>query len=49
MNYMIVKQKVRDLAQFQKAFDGLQRERQKAGLTDLGQFALPMSLTRSSS
>jgi hypothetical protein len=38
MNYMIVKQSVRDLAQFQKAFDELKREREKAGLTDLGQF-----------
>jgi hypothetical protein len=38
MNYMIVKQRVGDFAQFQKAFDELQREREKAVLTDLGQF-----------
>jgi hypothetical protein len=37
-NYMIVKQKVRDLAAFQKAFDGLAAERRAAGLVDLGQF-----------
>lgn len=37
-NYMIVKQKVRDLATFQKAFDGLAAERRAAGLVDLGQF-----------
>jgi hypothetical protein len=37
-NYMIVKQKVRDLNTFQKAFDGLAAHRQAAGLIDLGQF-----------
>lgn len=37
-NYMIVRQKVRDLAQFQRTFDGMKKHRQAAGLTDLGQF-----------
>jgi hypothetical protein len=37
-NYMIIKQKVSDLARFQQAFDHLKPERSKAGLTDLGQF-----------
>jgi hypothetical protein len=37
-NYMIVRQKVKDLAQFQRAFDGMKEHRQAAGLTDLGQF-----------
>jgi hypothetical protein len=36
MNYMIVKQKVRDLAQFQKAFDELKREHDEAGSERLG-------------
>jgi hypothetical protein len=30
-NYMIIKQKVSNLAKFQKTFDGLQSERSKAG------------------
>ena len=38
MNYMIVKQKVTDLARFQRAFDDLKPKRAAAGLTDLGQF-----------
>ena len=37
-NYMIIRQKVTDLAKFQQAFDQLKPERAKAGLTDLGQF-----------
>jgi hypothetical protein len=37
-NYMIIKQRVSDLARFQQAFDHLKPERSKAGLTDLGQF-----------
>ena len=37
-NYMIVRQKVRDLAQFQRAFDQMAEHRHAAGLTDLGQF-----------
>jgi hypothetical protein len=37
-NYMIVRQKVQDLRQFQKAFDGMADHRHAAGLTDLGQF-----------
>ena len=38
MNYMIVKQKVGDLARFQRAFDELKPKRAAAGLVDLGQF-----------
>src|SRR5262245_6243090 len=37
-NYMIIKQLVTDLAQFQAAFDKLKPTREKYGLTDLGQF-----------
>jgi hypothetical protein len=37
-NYMIVKQKVSDLARFQRAFDDLKPKRAAAGLVDLGQF-----------
>jgi uncharacterized protein (DUF1330 family) len=37
-NYMIVRQKVRDLAQFQQAFDKMADYRNAAGLRDLGQF-----------
>jgi len=37
-NYMVIKQKVKDLARFQQVFDGLKKEREAAGLTDLGQF-----------
>ena len=37
-NYMIIKQLVTDLAQFQAAFDKLKPIREKYGLTDLGQF-----------
>jgi hypothetical protein len=37
-NYMIIKQKVADLGQFQKAFDGLKEKRAQAGLHDIGQF-----------
>src|SRR5262245_18561592 len=37
-NYMIVRQKVIDLAWFQTAFDRLKPNRKAAGLTDLGQF-----------
>lgn len=38
MNYMIIRQKVIDLGQFQLAFDHMKDHRQAAGLTDLGQF-----------
>jgi hypothetical protein len=37
-NYMIIKQRVSDLATFQQAFDRLKPKRSEAGLTDLGQF-----------
>ncbi len=37
-NYMIIRQKVTDFAKFQQAFDQLEPERAKGGLTDLGQF-----------
>ena len=37
-NYMIVRQKVQDLGQFQRAFDAMADHRRAAGLTDLGQF-----------
>jgi hypothetical protein len=37
-NYMIIKQKVSDLATFQRVFDRLKPRRSEAGLTDLGQF-----------
>lgn len=37
-NYMIIKQRVTDLAQFQAAFDELKPVREKHGLKDLGQF-----------
>ena|SRR5579859_7561582 len=37
-NYMIVKQQVKDLRQFQRAFDRMKDHRQQAGLTDIGQF-----------
>lgn len=37
-NYMIIRQKIRDLAQFQAAFDRMQPKRAAAGLSDLGQF-----------
>jgi len=37
-NYMIVRQKVHNLAQFQQAFDKMAEHRHAAGLTDLGQF-----------
>ena len=37
-NYMIIKQRVTDLAQFQAAFDKLKPIREKHGLKDLGQF-----------
>lgn len=37
-NYMIVRQQVSDLAQFQAAFDRMKPKRAAAGLTDLGQF-----------
>jgi hypothetical protein len=37
-NYMIIKQLVTDLAQFQAAFDELKPVREKYGLKDLGQF-----------
>jgi len=37
-NYMIVRQPVSDLAQFQAAFDRMKPKRAAAGLTDLGQF-----------
>ena len=37
-NYMIIKQRVSDLAQFQAAFDELKPMREKHGLKDLGQF-----------
>jgi hypothetical protein len=39
-NYMIVRQPVADLAQFQAAFDRMQPKRAAAGLTDLGQFCM---------
>src|SRR5256885_13097415 len=35
---MIVRQKVADLAQFQRAFDAMEPHRTDAGLSDLGQF-----------
>jgi hypothetical protein len=38
MNYMIIKQRVTDLTQFQAAFDKLTPIREKHGLKDLGQF-----------
>ena len=37
-NYMIIKQPVQDLAQFQKAFDNLKTARESHGLHDLGQY-----------
>ena len=37
-NYMIIKQPVHDLAQFQKAFDNLKTARESHGLHDLGQY-----------
>jgi len=37
-NYMIIKQRVRDLDQFQKAFDKLKPMRERHGLKDIGQF-----------
>ena len=37
-NYMIIKQPVRDLAQFQKVYDGLESARESHGLHDLGQY-----------
>jgi hypothetical protein len=37
-NYMIVRQRVTDLARFQTTFDRLKPDREAAGLTDLGQF-----------
>jgi hypothetical protein len=37
-NYMIIKQKVSDLAKFQHVYDLLKTKRTEAGLTDLGQF-----------
>src|SRR5260370_41746892 len=37
-NYMIIKQRVSNLAQFQAAFDKLKPMREKHGLKDLGQF-----------
>jgi hypothetical protein len=37
-NYMIIKQRVSDLAQFQAAFDELKPMKEKHGLKDLGQF-----------
>ena len=37
-NYMIVKQQVQTLRQFQAAFDNMKQHRAAAGLTDLGQF-----------
>jgi hypothetical protein len=37
-NYMIIKQLVSDLAQFQAAFDELKPMREKYGLKDLGEF-----------
>jgi uncharacterized protein (DUF1330 family) len=37
-NYMIIKQRVSDLVQFQAAFDALKPMREKHGLKDLGQF-----------
>ena len=37
-NYMIVRQRVTDLARFQTIFDRLKPDRDAAGLTDLGEF-----------
>jgi hypothetical protein len=37
-NYMIIKQRVRDLGQFQRAFDKLKPMREKHGLKDVGQY-----------
>jgi hypothetical protein len=37
-NYMLVKQRVADLGQFQAAFDELKSVREVHGLTDVGQF-----------
>jgi hypothetical protein len=37
-NFMIVRQRVIDLARFQTAFDRLKPDREAAGLIDLGQF-----------
>ena len=37
-NYMVVKQRVADFAQFQSAFDQLKPMRQQYGLTDIGTF-----------
>ena len=39
-NYMIIRQPVADLAQFQAAFDRMKPHREAAGLTDLGQFCM---------
>jgi hypothetical protein len=38
INYMIVKQRVTDLARFQAAFDELRPIREKYGLHDVGQY-----------
>ncbi len=35
---MIIRQKVQDFGQFQRAFDGMAEHRHAAGLIDLGQF-----------
>jgi hypothetical protein len=37
-NYMIIKQRVRDLDQFQRAFDKLKPMRERHGLKDMGQY-----------
>ena len=37
-NYMVIKQRVADLARFQAAFDELKPKREAHGLHDIGQF-----------
>lgn len=37
-NYMMIKQRVHDLVQFQAAFDELKPAREQHGLHDLGQY-----------
>ena len=37
-NYMIIKQRVRDLSVFQRAFDKLKPMREQHGLKDIGQY-----------
>jgi hypothetical protein len=44
---MIIKQRVRDLDQFQRAFDKLKPMRERHGLKDVGNIARPTNPTPS--